>query len=63
MTITIKLKDLLNESLEMNFIADDLFKYINNLKEDKILLDFKGIEFMFFCQYKFRMMLIFCSIL
>ena len=45
MTITIKLKDLLNESLEMNFIADDLFKYINNLKEDKILLDFKGIEF------------------
>lgn len=31
MTITIKLKDLLNESLEMNFIADDLFKYIKEL--------------------------------
>ena len=46
MTITIKLKDLLNESLEMNFIADDLFKYINNLKEDEICLDFKDIEFM-----------------
>lgn len=46
MTITIKLKDVLNESLEMNFIADDLFKYINNLKEEEICLDFKDIEFM-----------------
>ena len=40
------LKDLLNESLEMTFVAEDLFKYINNLKEEEICLDFKDIEFM-----------------
>lgn len=40
------LKDLLNESLEMTFVAEYLFKYINNLKEEEICLDFKDIEFM-----------------
>lgn len=40
------LKDYLNESLEMTFVAEDLFKYINNLKEEGIYLDFKDIEFM-----------------
>ncbi len=40
------LKEKLNKALEMTFVAEDLFKYINNLKEEEICLDFKDIEFM-----------------